>query len=173
MADQFLGEIRTFAGNFAPAGWALCQGQLLAIAENDALFTLIGTTYGGDGQTTFALPNLASRIPIHQGTGPGLTPRTMGEADGNETVTLSAQQMPAHNHAAIGSSTGANKLSPVGSFWSTDPGGNTAAYSNAAGSQMAGAAIGNTGGGQPHDNVQPFLVINYIIALEGIFPSQA
>ncbi len=148
-------------------------GGLLAIDQNNALFSLIGTTYGGDGQTTFALPNLASRIPIHQGTGPGLTPRAMGGADGSETVTLSAQQMPPHSHAAIGSSTGANKLGPAGSFWSTDPGGNTAAYSNAAGSQMAGAAIGNAGGAQPHDNVQPFLVINYIIALEGIYPSQS
>ncbi len=172
MAEPFLGEIRTFAGTFAPAGWALCQGQLVAIAENSALFALIGTTYGGDGQTTFGLPDLAGRIPIHQGTGPGMTPRAMGEAGGSETVTLSAQQMATHSHAAIGSAAGANQPSPVGNFWSTDPGGNTAAYSSVAGSQMAGSAIGNTGAGQPHDNVQPFLAINYIIALEGIFPSQ-
>jgi microcystin-dependent protein len=150
----------------------MCQGQLAPIAENSALFALIGTTYGGDGQTTFGLPNLAGRIPIHQGTGPGLTPRTTGEAGGSETVTLSAQQMATHSHAAIGSAAGANQPSPVGNFWSTDPGGNTAAYSNVAGSQMGGSALGSTGGGQPHDNVQPFLVINYIIALEGIFPSR-
>lgn len=172
MAEPFLGEIRTFAGNYAPAGWAICQGQLVSIAENSALFALIGTIYGGDGQTTFGLPNLAGRVPIHQGTGTGLTPRATGETGGSETVTLSAQQMPTHSHAAIGSGAGANKPSPVGNFWSTDPGGNTAAYSNVAGSLMAGSAIGNTGGGQPHDNVQPFLVTNYIIALEGVFPSQ-
>lgn len=172
MADPFLGEIRIFAGNFAPQGWALCQGQLLPIAGNDALFALIGTTYGGDGQTTFALPNLASRVGLHQGAGPGLTPRAIGESGGAENVTLSSQHLPAHSHAALGSSTGANQLSPVGGFWSTEPGGNTAAYSNTAGSQMAATAIGTAGGGQPHDNVQPFLAINFIIALQGIFPSQ-
>lgn len=173
MSVPFLGEIRIFAGNFAPAGWAFCQGQLLAISENDALFALLGTTYGGDGQTTFALPDLAGRIAVHQGTGPGLSPRTLGENGGSESVTVSAQQMPLHTHAALSSSSGANKLSPAANFWSTDPGGNTAAYSNAAGSQMAATAVGSTGGGQPHDNVQPFLAINYIIALQGIFPSQS
>ena len=172
MADPFLGEIRTFAGNFAPSGWALCQGQLLPIAQNDALFSLLGTTYGGDGQSTFALPNLAGRISLHQGTGPGLSPRTMGEAGGSEAVSLSGQQIPVHNHAANCSNTGANNLSPVGSYWSTDPGGNTGAYSTADGSQLAGTAIGNTGGGQPHNNLQPYLVITYIIALEGIYPSR-
>ncbi|MDE2365511.1 MAG: phage tail protein [Betaproteobacteria bacterium] len=170
--DPFLGEIRPFAGNFAPRGWALCQGQLLSIAQNDALFSLLGTTYGGDGQTTFGLPNLASRVALHQGTGPGLSPRVIGEAGGAETVTLSNAQMPVHSHAAGCSNTGANSLSPAGSYWSTDPGGNTAAYSNTAGAQMAGTAIGNTGGSQPHNNLQPYLVINYIIALEGIYPSR-
>ncbi|MBK6974748.1 MAG: tail fiber protein [Candidatus Methylophosphatis roskildensis] len=172
MADPFLGEIRIFAGNFAPQGWELCQGQLLPIAENDALFALIGTTYGGDGQTTFALPSLSGRVGLHQGTGPSLMPRTIGESGGAENVTLSSQHLPVHNHAAVGSGTGANQLSPSGNFWSTDPGGNTGAYSNTAGSQMAATAIGAAGGGQPHDNVQPFLVINFIIALQGIFPSQ-
>jgi microcystin-dependent protein len=173
MSAPYVGEIRIFAGNFAPAGWMLCQGQLLSIAENEVLFTLIGTTYGGDGQSTFALPNLASRIPTHQGTGPGLSNQIIGQEGGNETITLTAGQMPVHNHAAICSNTGANQASPGGNFWSTDPGGNTAAYSNAAGSQMAPAAVGNTGGGQPHDNLQPFVVINYIISLFGIFPSQS
>lgn len=172
MADPFLGEIRIFAGNFAPRGWALCQGQLLPIAQNDALFSLFGTIYGGDGQTTFALPDLASRIALHQGAGPGLSPRAIGEAGGAETVSLSAQEMSAHNHAAFCSNTGANKLSPVGSYWSTDPGGNTGAYSTTDGSQLADTAIGNTGGGQPHNNLQPYLVINCIVALEGIYPSR-
>ena len=173
MADPFLGEIRAFAGNFAPLGWALCQGQVLPIAENDALFALIGTTYGGDGQTTFALPNLAGRIPIHQGTGPGLTRRAMGEAGGSEAVALGVQQLPTHNHTAIGANSGADKVGPAGAFWSTDPGGNSGAYSTMAGSQMAGGAIGIAGGGQAHANLQPFLVLNYIIALEGLFPPQS
>ena len=168
--DPFLGEIRAFAGNYAPQGWAFCQGQLLSIAQYDALFSLLGTTYGGDGQTTFALPNLASRIALHRGTGSGLSPRIIGEAGGAETVSLSVQQMPVHNHASVCSNTGANKPSPVDSYWSTDPGGNTGAYSTTDGSQMAGTAIGMTGGGQPHNNLQPYLVINYIVALEGIYP---
>ena len=172
MPDPFLGEIRTFAGNFAPAGWALCQGQVLPIAENDALFSLIGTTYGGDGVSNFALPNIASRIPLHQGNGPGLSPRVIGEAGGSETVTLTAGQLAAHNHAAVCSNTTANSASPVNSYWSTDSGGNTRAYSTTSGSTMAALAIGITGGGQPHNNVQPYLVINYIIALEGIYPSR-
>ena len=170
MADPFLGEIKTFAGNFAPSGWALCQGQLLSIAQNEALFSLIGTIYGGDGVSTFALPSLAGRIALHQGVGPGLSPRTIGESGGSETVGLSVPQLPAHNHAAICSNTTGNSASPVNNYWSTDPGGNTGAYSTTDGSQMAGPAIGNTGGGQPHNNLQPYLVINYIIALEGIYP---
>lgn len=172
MPDPYLGEIKTFAGNFAPAGWALCQGQLLSIAENDALFSLIGTTYGGDGVSTFALPSLASRIPLHQGTGPGLSPKVTGELGGSETVTLTTGQLAAHNHTAVCSNTTGNSASPINSYWSTDPGSNTGAYSTASSSTMAATAIGNTGGGQPHNNVQPYLVINYIIALEGIYPSR-
>lgn len=173
MADPFLGEIRIFAGNFAPSNWALCQGQLLSIEQNQVLFSLLGTMYGGDGQSTFALPGIAGRIALHQGTGPGLSPRIISEFSGAETNSLSVQQMPAHNHAAICSNTGANSASPVGSYWSTDPGGNTGAYSTTDGSQLAGLAIGNAGGGQPHNNLQPYLVINYIIALEGIYPSRS
>ncbi|WP_292994275.1 tail fiber protein [Nitrosomonas sp.] len=173
MADPFIGEITTFAGNFAPRGWALCQGQLLSIAENDVLFSLIGTTYGGDGVSTFALPDLAGRIPLHQGAGPGLSPRVIGEPGGSEAVSLSAGQMAVHHHTAVCSNTTGNSVSPVNSFWSTDPGGNTGAYSTTDGSPMAGAAIGNTGGGQPHNNLQPYLVLNYIIALEGIYPPRS
>jgi microcystin-dependent protein len=173
MPDPYLGEITTFAGNFAPVGWALCQGQLLPIAQNEALFSLIGTTYGGDGVSNFALPNLASRIPLHQGTGSGLSPRVIGELGGSETVTLTTGQLAIHNHIAVCSNTTANNsASPVNNFWSTDPGGNTGAYSTTSGTTMAATAIGNTGGGQPHNNVQPYLVINYIIALEGIYPSR-
>jgi microcystin-dependent protein len=171
MAQPFVGEIRIFAGNFAPVGWAFCAGQLMAISENDTLFNLIGTTYGGDGQTTFALPDLRGRFAVHQGQGPGLSPYVIGEATGTETVTLTLQQLPAHNHPA-NAGIGGNDLSPAGNLWATDAGGNTAAYSDAHDMQMAAAAIGPTGGGQPHDNVQPFLAVNFIISLFGVFPSQ-
>ena len=167
MADPFIGEIRMFGGNFAPQGWALCNGQLMAISQNDALFSLIGTTYGGDGQSTFALPNLQGRFPIHQG--PGFV---IGQIAGTEQVTLTQQQLPAHRHTANGAE-GGNQLSPENGFWSTDPGGNTAAYNTASdGSEMAGSLINPAGGNQPHDNMQPFLVINYIISLNGIYPTQ-
>lgn len=172
MPDPFLGEITTFAGNFAPAGWALCQGQLLPIAQYEALFSLIGTTYGGDGKTTFALPDLAGRIPLHQGAGPGLSRRVTGESGGSETVTLTSGQLAAHNHAAVCSNTTGSSASPINNYWSADSGGNTGAYSTSSGGSMAAAAIGNSGEGQPHNNVQPYVVINYIIALEGIYPSR-
>jgi microcystin-dependent protein len=169
MADAFIGEIRIFAGTFAPVGWAFCQGQLLAIAQNDALFSLIGTTYGGDGQTTFALPDLRGRFPVHQGQGPGLSNYTIGEITGTETVTLTVPQLPNHTHTANAGS-GGNNLSPAGNVWATDAGGNTAAYSDTSNASMAATAIGVAGGSQPHDNIQPFLGVNFIIALEGIFP---
>ncbi|NOT85110.1 MAG: phage tail protein [Methylococcaceae bacterium] len=174
MATPFVGEIRTFAGNFAPAGWALCQGQILAIADFDVLFALIGTTYGGDGQNTFALPDFRGRIPLHQGAGQGLNQKAIGEAAGEEAVTLITTQLPVHNHATKCARAGGNQVSPVGNYWSTDPAGNTAAYiSGFPGSvdPMHRAAIGITGGGQAHNNVQPYIVFNYIIALLGIFPS--
>ena len=172
MANPFLGEIRIFAGNFAPVGWALCNGQLLPIAGNDALFTLLGTTYGGDGQDTFALPDLRGRFAVHQGQGLGLSNYTIGEVLGTETVTLTVQQLPAHSHTANAGS-GGNVLTPGGNLWATDAGGNTAAYSDSSNARMAATAIGVTGGSQPHDNIQPFLVINFIINVTGgIFPSQ-
>ena len=167
MSQPYVGEIRIFAGNFAPNGWAFCQGQLMAIAENDTLFQLIGTTYGGDGQNTFALPDLQGRFPVHQG--PGFT---LGQQGGTETVALTTAQLPQHAHPAICSSGGGNSGPPVGKFWSTDPLGNTAAYTAASNTQMAAGAIGPTGSSQPHDNMQPFLVINFIISLFGVFPSQ-
>ncbi|WP_413174276.1 phage tail protein [Anabaena azotica] len=170
MSEPFIAEIRMFAGNFAPRGWAFCNGQILSISQNTALFALIGTTYGGNGQTTFALPDLRGRTPIHAGQGPGLTPRTLGEAGGTEAVTLISSQIPAHNHSLLAVSTAAT---------SGDPGQNLLAQSRgsvyAAGSPSATmnpAAIGIAGGSQPHNNMQPFLTVNYIIALEGIFPSR-
>jgi microcystin-dependent protein len=170
MAEPFLGEIRMFGGNFAPLGWAFCSGQLLPISEFDALFALIGTTYGGDGQTTFALPNLQGRFAVHQGSN-GSSNRIIGEIDGSETVTLNSSQMPSHTHTAVGSGSG-NLASPANAFWSTDPGGNTAAYNEAGGSAMSGSALLPVGSGQPHDNRQPYLGVTFIIALQGIFPSQ-
>ena len=170
MATPYVGEIRMFAGNFAPAGWSLCQGQLLAISENEVLFNLIGTTYGGDGQQTFGLPDLRGRAPIHQG--PGFV---IGQNGGSENVTLTATQLPSHNHLAAASGSG-DVVSPDGAFWSTDPGGNTAAYTTppqGTPPTMASNAIGSsTGEALPHDNMQPFLAVNYIISLFGVFPSQ-
>jgi len=169
MAEPFLGEIRMFAGNYAPAGWLFCNGQLLAIAENSALFSLIGTTYGGDGVRNFAVPDLRGRAPLHQGPGYAL-----GANGGSETVAVTAQQLPAHSHGAQGSTAG-NAAGPVGNFWSTDPGGNVAKYYKvppAPDGQMNASAVGPAGGGQPHQNMQPFLTISYIISLSGIYPSQ-
>jgi len=172
MSQPYVGEIRMFGGNFAPAGWALCQGQTLPISEFDTLFNLIGTTYGGDGQSTFRLPDLQGRFPMHQGQGPGLSNRTLAEQGGTEAVTLSVSQLPLHSHPAMCSSGGGNSGTPVGNFWSTDPMGSTAAYAMGSDSQMAGNAIGNAGGSQPHENMKPFLALSFIISLFGVFPSQ-
>ncbi|HTS11486.1 MAG TPA: tail fiber protein [Candidatus Limnocylindrales bacterium] len=167
MSSPYVGEIRIFAGNFAPQGWALCDGQILPISGNEVLFNLIGTTYGGDGENTFALPDLRSRFPIHQGNG-----FPLAQQGGVEYVTLLLTQIPAHNHPAVCSPGGGSSASPVGAYWATDPEGNTAAYNEAGGASMAGGALSPVGGGQPHDNMSPFLVVNYIISLFGIFPSQ-
>jgi microcystin-dependent protein len=155
-----------FAGNFAPAGWMLCQGQVLSIADNTTLFALIGTTYGGDGQQTFALPNLSSRVPIHQG--PGFV---LGQAAGEETVTLTPQQIPLHTHALQGNSASSSSPNPAGMYWGAS---SSAAFAAGAATNanMNAAAIGNAGGSQPHDNMLPFLAVNFIISLFGIFPSQ-
>jgi microcystin-dependent protein len=167
MATPFIGEIRMFGGNFAPAGWSFCDGSLMAISQNDALFNLIGTTYGGDGQLTFGLPDLRGRVPIHQGAG-----FVIGQSSGTETVTLTANQLPPHSHGAVASGSG-DQVSPKDGFWSSDPGGNTAAYIAANTDTMATNAIGrNDPSAQPHDNLQPFLAVSYIISLFGIFPSQ-
>lgn len=170
MSDPYIGEIRLVGFNFAPQGWALCDGQLLSIAENDALFTLIGTTYGGDGQSTFALPDFRSRIPIHQGTGSSGTNYTIGENGGTETVTLSVNQIPAHAHPAQAQSGAGNQAGPGGNIWASS---SLNQYnSSAADSDMNALAITSLGGSQPHDNMMPFLTINFVISLFGIYPSQ-
>lgn len=169
MGTPYVGEIRMFAGNFAPAGWAFCDGSLLAISENDVLFNLIGTTYGGDGQNTFALPDLRSRVPVHMGTGGGAT-YIIGQAAGEEQVTLTTSQIPAHSHPPLCNSGAGGQAGPAGGVWAqlaTNP-----PYANVAPTLAMGAnAIGPTGGSQPHDNMVPFLVINFIISLFGVFPS--
>jgi microcystin-dependent protein len=171
MSQPFIGEIRIFAGTFAPFNWAFCNGQAMAISQNDALFALIGTTYGGDGVNTFNLPDLQSRLPIHAGQGPGLSDYVPGEVGGVETVTLTTPQMPPHTHPAPCDPTAASSPNPAGASWGNS---GLAQYSDQTSSLVAmnPAAIGAAGGGQPHDNMVPFLVVNFIIALNGIFPSR-
>jgi microcystin-dependent protein len=175
MSEPYIGEIRMFGGNFAPAGWAFCNGQLMPISENDTLFNLIGTTYGGDGQETFAMPNLQSRVPIHQGTNTqnGIAYQ-LAETGGVEIVTLTTQQMPTHRHGLAATATN-QTLSPQGAFFATatssQAGVNT--YIQAAvDANLNPNSILPTGGSQPHDNLQPYLAINFIISLFGIFPTQ-
>jgi microcystin-dependent protein len=171
MSQPYVGEIRMFAGNFAPAGWMFCAGQVLAISENETLFQLIGTTYGGDGQSTFALPDLRSRVPIHQGTGPSGSTRIIGEMGGVEQVTLTTQQIPAHSHPLLVSTAVATNSNPAGSVPGESP--SVTLYLEEAPSVIMNAgAIAATGGSQPHNNVQPFQCVNFIISLFGIFPSQ-
>ncbi|MGA8213804.1 MAG: tail fiber protein [Candidatus Sulfotelmatobacter sp.] len=170
MASQFLGEIRMFAGNFAPQGWAMCNGQLLSISQNTALFALLGTTYGGDGTTTFALPNLQSRIPIHQGQGVGLSPYVIGQLSGTENVTLLTSQLPQHTHAANADSGSGGVSNPANTYWASSA--NTKQYAPSTNAAMAPSAMSQTGGSQPHTNIMPYLAVSFIIALEGIFPSR-
>jgi microcystin-dependent protein len=171
MAQPYVGEIRMFAGNFNPNGWAFCNGALLPISENETLFQLIGTTYGGDGESTFGLPNLQSRVPIHMGTGGGSS-FTIGEMGGVESVTLTTQQIPLHNHAFIASQDQAGLTTPPNNVLGQIPGGNVYIQETADTPLNAGS-IGPAGGNQPHDNMQPFLCISFIISLYGIFPSQS
>lgn len=173
MAEPFIGQIIMVGFNFAPKSYATCDGQIMSIAQNTALFSLLGTTYGGNGQTTFALPDLRGRTPIHQGNGPGLTPRVMGEMSGEENHTLLTTEMPMHNHLASGSSADANNTSPAGNTWANEGTATTNLYVNSApNAPMNAQAIGTSGGNQPHNNMQPYLVINFCIALQGIFPSR-
>jgi microcystin-dependent protein len=166
MAQPYVGEIRMFAGNFAPAGWAFCDGQMMPISEYETLFNLIGTTYGGDGESTFALPNLQSRLPIHQGNG-----FTMAETGGAEVITLATSQMPIHRHAPAADSRSGTSADPVGHVWANSAG--AVAYSSdTTGPAMAAEAVKPAGGTRPHSNVQPYLCVSFIISLFGIYPSQ-
>ena len=166
MSEPFVGEIRMFTGSFAPRGWAFCDGQLLAVSQNDALFSLLGTTYGGDGRTTFGLPDLRGRIPIHQGNG-----HRLGSKAGEEQVTLTVNQMPSHTHPMVGSTTPANEANPEGMVVAESS--TFDLYqSTAPSSDMSPSAIAGVGGSQHHDNMMPFLCVHFIIALFGIYPSR-
>ena len=171
MSDPYIGEIRMFAGNFAPLGWEMCNGQLLSIADNDTLFVLLGTTYGGDGVNTFALPDLRGRTIVHQGQLPGGGSYTRGQQGGAASVTLLTTHLPSHTHTAMASTSAATSASPSGGIvaaWPDSP------YSDAApAAQLAPEAVGTSGGSQPHDNMPPYLVVNHIISLTGVFPSRS
>lgn len=163
MAQPFVGEIRMFAGNFAPAGWMMCDGQLLPISENETLFQLIGTAYGGDGESTFALPNLQSRVPVHMGQ-----TIQLAEMGGVEEVTLTIQQIPNHGHPPIGSNSGASQTTPGGAMFAQSI---SSLYAPVSPTNISAQAISPVGGSQPHTNLQPYLCINFIISLFGLYPS--
>ncbi|MBN7816489.1 phage tail protein [Algoriphagus pacificus] len=177
----FIGQIELFGFNFPPRGWATCSGQLLPISSYTALFSLLGTTYGGDGRTTFALPDLQGRVAIGQGNGPGLTPRAMGQKFGQENHTLTTQEIPSHSHSLNGNNANGTSNNPTGNVLAgntvipergADPIPANGYGSSAPNVQMSPSSIGNSGGNLSHNNMQPMLVLNYCIALEGIYPSR-
>ncbi|SFU20889.1 Microcystin-dependent protein [Algoriphagus locisalis] len=176
--DEYIGIVKMFAGTFAPRGWAFCNGQLLAISSNSALFSILGTTYGGDGRTTFALPNLMGRVPLGTGQGPGLSSHRLGDMAGQENVTLNQTEIPQHTHSlqassGVGSVNTATNNFPAGGQIQIDrssPVYPTNCYATSGGTAMNPQAIGVAGGSQPHSNMQPYLAMNYIICLQGIFP---
>ncbi len=171
MSSPYIGEIRMFGGNFAPAGWMFCDGSILAISEYETLFNLIGTTYGGDGQSTFALPDLRGRVPVHMGQGAGLSAYTIGQMGGQEMVTLTTSQMPAHSHVPQANTGMGSQTSPAGNVWANST--NLPYSASAPSAAMDPAAVGMAGGSQPHDNMVPYLCISFIISLFGIFPTQS
>jgi microcystin-dependent protein len=172
VSDPYLGEIRVVPYNFAPRGWALCNGQLMAISQNTALFSLLGTTYGGNGINTFALPDLRSRVGVHVGQGPGLSPYDLGQQGGSETVTLTTGQLAPHGHPMNCLNAAGNQYQPNNGVPAIDAGQNPQYGPTKAVGTMAANIIGPSGGGQPHNNVQPYLTLNYVIALAGIFPQR-
>jgi len=168
--DPYLGEIRIFAGNYAPSGWAFCDGTIMPVSQNSALYSIIGGLYGGNGTTTFALPNFQGAAPVHQGTGPGLTPRTVGEADGEADVMLLETQIPNHTHA-INAQLAPSQLKPTEAVWASSKASfGTAIYSNLVDTPMSPMALGVTGSSYPHNNMQPFVAMSFIISLEGNYP---
>lgn len=177
MAEAYIGEIRIFAGNFAPYGWALCNGQLMSIQQNSALYSIVGVQYGGDGKTTFALPNLTGAAPMNQGAGLELTLRQVGERVGTSTVALSESQVPTHNHVPVAIQNAGTSGNPTNCLWaegvsSGRPPEQPPLYHTDINVQMSPQALGVTGGSLPHNNMQPYLVLNYIICLNGEFPSR-
>jgi microcystin-dependent protein len=172
MSEPFVGEIRCFGFNFAPSGWAFCNGQSFSISQNTTLFQLIGTTYGGDGTTTFNLPNLQSRVPIHMGTNQGTT-YVLGQPAGVETVTVTLNELPAHNHIVVGTSNAATLKRPMANtFYAASSSGNLFYEAGSAPQALAATTVTSMGGSQPHSNIQPYLTLNWCISLFGIFPSQ-
>ena len=176
MADPFVGEIRIISCNFAPKGWAFCDGQILPLSQNTALFSLLGTTYGGDGKSTFALPNLQGRAPMHPGQGPGLSLHDLGETGGEETVTLVVSEIPLHSHPVTGSSGVGTLAAPSNTAtWGATARGKPKVYALGAANNLAmnPAAVSANGGGQPHNNLQPYLTLNFVIALQGVYPPRS
>ena len=172
MSEPFIGEIRMFAGNFAPRGWAFCDGELLAVSQNDALFSLLGTIYGGDGRTTFGLPDMRGRIPIHAGHGPGLSNRRLGAKGGEEKVTLTVNQLPSHGHEVSASAASASSGNPSNNVSANTAPTNIYSTALAVPQTMNSAAVSATGGSRSHTNLMPALCIHFIIALVGIYPSR-
>ena len=172
MADPFVAEIRMFPFNFAPRGWAWCDGQLLSLSQNTALFSLLGTTYGGNGTSNFALPDLRGRAPMHPGQGPGLSLYDLGQPAGSETVTLLESQIPSHSHGTVGQDAVGNSNDPTGRY-PAKPFGGGAVYGSPAAEAMAPETAGTVGGGLPHNNLQPYLTTYFAIALQGVFPPRA
>ncbi len=172
MSEPFVGEIRIFAGNFAPRGWAFCDGQLLAVSQNDALFSLFGTIYGGDGRTTFGLPDMRGRIPVHAGQGPGLSNRRLGSKGGEENVTLTVNQLPSHTHTMKASQDPATETNPASNVTASDLAVQAYFSNPPTTAGLSSDAVTAVGGSRSHTNLQPFLCVNFIVALVGIFPSR-
>lgn len=172
MSDQFLAEIRIFPFNFPPTGWAFCNGQIMPISQNTALFALLGTTYGGDGKSTFALPNMLDNAPMQPGQGQGLSLRDLGEMSGVESITLLVSEIPVHTHSLMGQSTFGNSTDPTGALWGRPFGGGSMYKASGAQVQLAFQGLAPSGGGLPHNNMQPYLTLNFCIALQGIFPQR-